>query len=117
MGKAASRPPVLGEFATEMRKHLDSLVNHGGPRLVDPDDRDDERELLLAKAALYRFFALHCQARIKELIPKAYEVGATGEQVAFALGVRPQTVASQFPRPRGHSAGSAAGFAGWRKRV
>lgn len=116
MGNAASRPPVLGEFAREMRKHLDSLVDHGGPRLVDAEDRDNERELLLAKAALLRFFELHCKARVKVIVALAQEAGATGEQVAFTLGLRPQTVAKQFPRPRGHAAGSSAGFAGWRKQ-
>lgn len=117
MGTAASRPPVLGATADMMREWMDEFLTEAARRLLDTEERDDERALLLAKASMARFLELYLRARQTVLVNKAYELGASGEQVAFAVGLRPQTVSTKWPRPRGHGAATSAGYAGWRKQA
>lgn len=93
----ASRPPVIGTAATQGKAWADDLVKHLASLLLEGDD--DEREQLLMRAASARFLQLHLRELEKRYVVAGQQAGASNERVAFALGVRPSTVSTQYPSP------------------
>lgn len=115
MGSPASKPPVVGQHATQIRAWVDDLITHGAPLLLEGDT--DDREAALARLSVARFLELYLRDVQKRLAVQAQELGASNESLAYALGVRPQTVSTRFPSPHRARAGAGtAGLAGWRRK-
>lgn len=116
---AASKPPVLGRSASKTREWVDSLIANAALLLLEGDD--EPREVALARAAIGRFIELYAKQTQHSNVDRAQQLGASNEQVAFNLGLRPQTTSKRFPnryqRKRAGigSGGGAAGLSGWRK--
>lgn len=93
----ASKPPVLGQTAAQTRGWVDELITEAARLLLEGDE--DEREQILARLSIARFLELHVREVQKRLAVQAQQAGASNESLAYALGVRPQTVATRFPSP------------------
>lgn len=103
MGKPVGRPPVLGKTASEIRKWADELVSHAGKLLSEQDT--DDREIALSRCSATQFILGHLQNRLDtHHVQAAQELGATNEQLSFALGLRPSTTIRKYPPLRRRAA-------------
>lgn len=109
MGSRASKPPVLGATATQVKAWFDALVIQGGLLLSDGDT--DGRDGALYRACIAESLRLYAADLVRHHVVTAQELGASNESVAWALGVRPSTALTRYPN-RKAAAGVRARKAG-----
>lgn len=114
--KPAGKPPILGPSATQIKKWIDEMTAAGAEVLLEGDT--DDRDIALMKLAVARYIELHVRDQQERYALQAQELGASNEDVAYHVGLRPQTTSTRFPNPfrKKAGAGARAGLSGWRKQ-